>query len=416
MSGYGTSAEKEENYQRRRKRIHDAVSLAEPDRVPIAPKSGLYYATSSGISYRDIMTDVRTSIPGLITYLDTFEPDMAWLPAVYPIPPMEAIGPNYVMWPGHGLPEDGSFQVLDGTYVYDGELAGFADDPTHFILTKIIPRRHDKLKGFSKLYLRNPIQTKVFSDFAVFADAEVKEALKHAIECGEEAVKWLAGLRELSEIIGEAGVVHAPQGMQTAPYDMFSDNYRGMLQTAMDTIERPDELEAVLEKMTSIAIERTVSVGREAGHEGVFIPIHGGFDEFMSPANFERFYWKGLKALLLAIINAGMVPYVLWEGNYSTRLSTIADIPKGKAVYMFEKMDMRKAKEVLGDTVCLCGNIPSALLIYGTPDEVAGECKRMLDDCAPGGGFIMDVSVNLTGADPRNLEAMFETTRTYGTY
>ena len=49
----------------------------------------------------------------------------------------------------------------------------------------------------------------------------------------------------------------------------------------------------------------------------------------------------------------------LWEGDCTSRLETIADIPRGKAIYWFERTDLVRAKEVLGDVVCLRGNVPS---------------------------------------------------------
>jgi hypothetical protein len=408
----------EENYAIRKKRLADALSLKEPDMVPLAPKVGMYYGTAYGISYYDIMMDIRNAIPGLKLFLDQFEPDLVWLPVVYPIPPMEALGANYIKWPGpsHNLPLTSPYQVLDGTYVYDDELLEFAQDPTHFFLTKIFPRKHNNLKGFSKLYLRNPIEFSQFADFAAFADPEVKAALDAVIKCGEEAIKWQKGLGEIAKIVLDKGFVVGPSGAQTCPYDMFSDNYRGLMKTAMDMVERPEELEIVMDTLSRIAVERTITLAKAANLDYIFIPLHGGSDEFMSPQNYERFYWKGLKVLMDAIIDNGMIPYVFCEGNYDSRLNKLAEVPKGKVIYMFEKVDMKQAKKILGSTACICGNLSSSLMVFGKPEQVADECKRLLDICAPGGGFMMDVSIDLTQANPRNVEVMFETTRTYGKY
>ena len=188
------------------------------------------------------------------------------------------------------------------------------------------------------------------------------------------------------------------------------------MQTTMDIIERPEELEAALEVCCDIVVESTVDMCKKGGLDYVLIPLHGGVDEFMSPKNYDRFYWKGLKKLMDTIIAQGMTPYVFCEGNYNSRLERLAEMPKGKVVYMFEKADMKQVKKIVGPTACICGNISSSLMAYGKPAEVVDECKKLLDICAPGGGFIMDVSVDLTNADPRNVEAMFETTYTCGKY
>jgi len=84
--------------------------------------------------------------------------------------------------------------------------------------------------------------------------------------------------------------------------------------------------------------------------------------------------------------------------------------------FHFATMDMAKAKETLGDIACISGNLPSYLLLSGTPDEVRDYAKKLIDTCAPGGGYIMDTSIMLDQAKPENVKAMFEFTKEYGVY
>ncbi len=77
---------------------------------------------------------------------------------------------------------------------------------------------------------------------------------------------------------------------------------------------------------------------------------------------------------------------------------------------------MFKAKEILGDTVCIRGNVPLSLLIGGTIEDVKKCCKKLIDVCGRGGGFIMDSATGLDDAKPENVKAMFEFTREYGVY
>ena len=104
------------------------------------------------------------------------------------------------------------------------------------------------------------------------------------------------------------------------------------------------------------------------------------------------------------------------EGKYSTRFDFLQDVPKGKVVYMFEKIDIAEAKRKLEGIACICGNLPTTLLVSGTPEQVVTETKRMLDICAPGGGFIMDCSIVVDAAKKENFAAWYETTLTYGCY
>ena len=41
----------------------------------------------------------------------------------------------------------------------------------------------------------------------------------------------------------------------------------------------------------------------------------------------------------------------------------------------------------------------------------------MLDICAPGGGYMFDVNMTIdSDAKPENMDAMFDTVKTYGKY
>ena len=77
---------------------------------------------------------------------------------------------------------------------------------------------------------------------------------------------------------------------------------------------------------------------------------------------------------------------------------------------------MFKAKEILGDVVCLKGNVPLSMLVTGTPDDIMAYCKKLIDIVGKGGGFIMDASTVVEDAKPENVRAMFDFTKEYGVY
>ena len=118
----------------------------------------------------------------------------------------------------------------------------------------------------------------------------------------------------------------------------------------------------------------------------------------------------------MACIDNGITPYVFTEGNYNTRLEQLCDVPPGKVVYMFEKVDMKRAKETVGKVACINGNLPTATLMFSTPEKVADETKKLLDTCAPGGGFMIDCSIPIDKAPKANVHAMFDTVYKYGVY
>jgi len=108
------------------------------------------------------------------------------------------------------------------------------------------------------------------------------------------------------------------------------------------------------------------------------------------------------------------MPYA--EGDYLPRLEIIKDMPRGKVIWFFERMDMAKAKEVLGDNACIAGNLPASVLCTGTPQEVTEGCHQLIDTCAQGGGYILSAAAHMDKGDPENLRAMMKTAKEYGVY
>jgi len=171
-----------------------------------------------------------------------------------------------------------------------------------------------------------------------------------------------------------------------------------------------------LESATEITIAMATRRASAGGIPIVFIPLHKGADNFMSQEQYDIFYWPFLKRLIMGIIDAGLLPYVYTEGSYTMRLETISDVPKGKVLYHFEKVDLKKAKEILGDVACISGNVPNSLLATGSPQEVKDYCKMLIDVVGKGGGLIVDAAATIDEAKPENIKAMMDFTKEYGVY
>ena len=133
----------------------------------------------------------------------------------------------------------------------------------------------------------------------------------------------------------------------------------------------------------------------------------------MSRKQFEKFYWPGLKRALLCTIELGIVPMILCEGEYGQRLEYFLELPKGKAVCLFDRTDMFRAKEILKDHVCIGGNVPSSLLQIGSPQEVEEYCAKLIKVCGKGGGFILSPGSSIDEAKPENIKAMIDSTKKY---
>ena len=87
-----------------------------------------------------------------------------------------------------------------------------------------------------------------------------------------------------------------------------------------------------------------------------------------------------------------------------------------KTIGLLDRTDIFRAKEILGDTMCLCGNMPLTLLRAGTADEIEDYARRLIDVVGKDGGFIMSSNTVLDDADPDRVKLWIDFTRKYGIY
>ncbi len=410
-----------ELYRQREKRVNDAIALRAPDRVPIEVLFGFFPARYSGMTIEEVMYDPEKLFDAQLKVLLEFQPDMDQAPFAIRLlgPLLEALDFKQLKWPGHGMTTDHTYQFIEGEYMTADEYDHFLLDPSDFMVRKYWPRVCGNLKGFEKLAPLHNVITYYMGfnlGIAPFSLPEVTEAFAAMQKAGAEAARIAAYSRRFTQKAREEGFPMQTGAFTQAPFDTLGDFFRGTKGLMLDMYRNPDKVIKACEKLLPFMIEIALGATKVSGNPRVFIPLHKGLDGFMSLEQFKRFYWPTLRELMMALINEGCNPCPFWEGNCSSRLPIIKDIPAGKACYAFEATDMFKAKEILGETVCIRGNVPLSLLIGGTTEDVKKYCKKLIDVCGRGGGFIMDSATGLDDAKPENVKAMFEFTKEYGVY
>ena len=403
--------------EQRLHRVRETTKLKPPDRVPLIPSLGNYYVYSKGISMQQAMTDPTCLEASVRAYMAEVTPDMLNAIGLFPISAMETSGFTAGRWPGpyYGLPENTPYQYLDTQYLEDEDYDLFLADPSRFILKKLLPQKHTAFAGLAEIEPYMLCDSAIFP-MSVFARPEVRSSLEALIRTGEQTAAFQKKLDALNRLGPECGFPVYGEVAAMAPFDSFADHIRGLLPACMDCVMNPERLDLALQRWGDVMIPLQTRRAQEAGAEYVFMPLHCGVDEFMSPANYERFYWSGLKRAILSLLDAGMTPIIFCEGRYQTRLHTLTDVPRGKVIYLFENVDFDAAKRILGDTACIAGGMPSSLLSFGDRQQIIDETKRLIDTCAPGGGYIMSNSISLDHVPPENMEAWRDTVFTYGCY
>jgi uroporphyrinogen-III decarboxylase len=407
------------NYKARAQRIADVIQLNKPDRVPVIPSFSMFPALDNGFTCEEVVFDYDKAAEAWLKTLSDFEPDSFGPPTVVqPGPVLNKLQYQPLKLPGQDVDPNHVFQYAESEFVKAEEFyKAYLSDPSDFMLRTFLARVCGALEPLENL----PALTTMLSysnglvgGVLPFGNPAVAEALQALIKAGEEAQRFYAHIARVANKIKSLGFPNVYGGISTIPFDVVGDWFRGTRGVMMDMFRYPNELKAVMAHRVPLEIGYGVGLARRTGAPVIGLMLHKGSRTFMSGKQFEEFYWPGLRDVMLGIIEAGFVPMPLFEGDYNTRLETIKDIPKGKAIYWFEHIDIYEAKKVLGDRVCIRGNVPGSMLQIGTAQEVREYVKELIDVFGRDGGLIVDCGMWFDSAKHENVKAMVETTMEYG--
>jgi uroporphyrinogen-III decarboxylase len=406
-------------FAERQRRIYDAVALEPVDRVPIMFHTNFWFAKYSDIPVRrflyeyDLLSDVTKKI------VAELNPDAVVPPhAVASIGGiMDLLGYRQLEWPGHGAADNVSYQYRDREWMTAEEYDEYIDEPSWYYFTKFMPRIADAYAHLAKIPKFAGWQhTRMVTGARFFGDPEVSAGFARLAEAGREALKMWGKAFAFVDELAALGFSAAAFTTCPAPFDFFADTLRGTKGIMLDLRRRPDKLLAAMDRAIPLILRVTIPAKIPACRM-VFMPLHWPVDGFMSPDQFRRFYWEPLRKVLMALIDAGLVPLVYWEGVCNSRIEIISDIPKGSCIYWFEGSDIFRAKEVLGDHVCLRGNVPASMLNEGTPDQITEYCKKLINVVGKNNGFMLDGAIGIPDEAPlENVKAMFNAVHRYGRY
>ena len=399
-------------------RVMDCVDLKTPDRMPVGLMMNFWLARYGGISCRRQMYDYAKVAEIAEALCREFEPDFFTSPYLMTTfgPMLDAIDFRQLEWPGHGVPEDRPYQYLDREYMTADEYDDFLFDPTGFYYAKYLPRVAGAYEGAEGIAsIAGASYFDVIYNSAAFAAPPLQASMARLAAAGREAGKLFACTGKLMGQLAAMGYPSGIGGFAMGPYDNLADYFRGATAMMKDLYRRPDKVLEVLDKMKTLTLRRLAMQKPMMGSPIVFIPVHWAPDAFMSQKQFERFWWPSFRELLLGVIDLGLIPMPLWEADCTKRLETIRDVPPGKCIYWFERTDMVRAHEVLGDVVALRGGMHPSVMTMGTPDAVDAAVRHLVDKVwNKGGKLILDTAFGIPDETPvDNARAMYRAARKY---
>jgi len=407
-------------FDQRQKRINDAIALNEPDCVPITATGQCYPIYNAGYTVADVVYDFDKFADAIIKFVMQYEPDAAGGGITIPGQgeAFELIRSKNLVLPGAPdgrISKDSTQQFVEYPVLLEEDMDYFMKDYTGWLLTKGYPAVSGLFEPFAQLeFARCPVDAYNGSLFDMLSSPAAREMMQTIWKVSD----ILSGLRmkdiELSIKLAQLGFPVTVGGGALVPFDAYSDFYRGTLDTMLDLYEHPDVIERFIDMQIDYVLDSITFQAQFSPGKWLFMPLHKGMDSFLTDRQYKDYYWKHLQRMINHIIDVGMVPFVYTEGPYNSRIKYLTEVPRGKVVYSFEEVDPVYAKQQLGDTACIQGVFPIYLLHYGTKQEVIDEAKRLIDILAPGGGYIFTTGAGFDRAKPENVEAMFETVKTYG--
>lgn len=420
-----------EMYKERVQRFNDAVSLKEPDRVPIAPFTTFYAGMQKGLTKKEVMYEPEKFAQAAIEVFSQYEWDQA--PSIltgFSGQLLDALGVKSLKWPGAAdelqkIGDDLPYQFVESEYMKAEEYNEFFYDPTGFFVRKIIPRHHSNLRVFSEfpnLVALGYGQMSMLSIPMFFASPNAQKMFQSIQESVKSIFKLLGAMNHYEKEMKKLGYPVMSFNASIAPFDVVGDLLRGMRGIMLDIYRRPEELKKMIDMLIQPTIDFTLDFAKLVPQDKIiFIPLHRGADGFMSNKQFEEFYWPSLTKVMENLIERNFIPEPFFEGGYNERLEYLDDFAKqhkGKLIYWFDKTDIIKAKEMFGEYVCIRGNVPGSLLVAGTPRQVDEYVKKCIEGCMKDGGYVVDGGVSgiPDEAKRENVKAMTDAVFKYGYY
>ncbi|GAB1477269.1 uroporphyrinogen decarboxylase family protein [Bacillota bacterium] len=364
-----------ELYDKRLERIRKAVALEPVDKIPVAPCANAYMARSENVLMKDYISDYELACTTNIKVLEKLNTDATQNTIFTPwLLPLQWL--SKIAVPGEELGDDELWQVKEAENMRFEDYQEILDD-----------------------------------GFEAFQNRFVKE------KCGDPNARlepFFAYLPVASRRINEAGIPCICDFLMITPFEFFCGG-RSLEAFFMDDLMgEPELMDKIFEKTMEHTIPMYRSMMEQLKPIGVWIGGWRTAPDMISPQMWQRFVAPYFKAYADLCIEMDVIPIFHLDSNWNNALEWFRCMPPKKCILALDsKTDIRKAKAVLGDMMCILGDVPAELLAFGTYDEVYAHTTKLIDDIGPIGYIVASGCDIPANAKPENVMAMCDAANNY---
>lgn len=393
----------EQLYQQRLARYVTAMRNEKPDMIPIRPFVAEFTAKYAGYTCQDVAHDYTKAFDAALKTAKGFDWDAVVPNMVYVWTGLaQAVGLRYYGIPGIHIPHTVGFNYIEPpeeeAWMRADEYDALIDDPTGFLYNVWLPRVSTEVSriGESCTYRNNLSLVK-----------GAMAMLQYFYAFGPQ----------IDRLRKEAGTVSAIAGIFKAPFDIIADKLRGYVGLTLDMAEQPKKVLAACEAL----MPHLCHVGLSTADPNRQVPIgfwmHRGCVPFVNPKTFDSHYWPTLRPIIEEFWKHGHQTLFYAEGKWEYHFDTFRELPDRSIVFHCDRDDVFQAHRKLHDKFALSGGVPNVMLSFGTREEVRAFCRRVIQEVAADGGYIMDAgAIMQDDTSIENLRALTEITRQEGMY
>lgn len=192
----------------------------------------------------------------------------------------------------------------------------------------------------------------------------------------------------------------------TTPIELLC-GARSLMEFANDLIEIPEKVEAVMDLILPHLAGAAIQQAKKKGYPLVWVGGWRAAPCLLSPAMWRRFVWPYFRKLVMEVVDAGLIALLHLDSDWTRELEIFKDLPRGKCIMALDgETDIFKAKDILGNHMCIMGDVPASMLFLNNPDDVYAYCKRLIRQLGPQ-GYILQSGCDIpANAKLENIQAM----------